>query len=116
MSAGSYPFTVRQGNTVVRTFEMKDANGDPVDLTGSTVIFRAVYPFGAGTLRKSTADAGLVMRAALGEVDLTLTPEETRAMPLGAVTTYDIEHRVLGVQTTLAVGTITVLKGDNDDV
>lgn len=117
MTAATYNFTVRQGNTDRRTFVMLDdqSPAEPIDLTGSTMIFRAVYPLGAGVLKKSSADGDLTVRATDGEVDLVLTAAETRAFPAGRTVRYELERRINGDEETLLSGYITVTEGLNDD-
>lgn len=50
---------LRRGNSFHRTFRFKDVDGDPVDLTGSVLVF--VIEAGAVRLVKSTADGTLAM-------------------------------------------------------
>ena len=112
----SYDLTgFRRGNSFRRSFRFKDSAGDPVDLTGSVIIFIA----DAGTVRivKSTADGTLAMPdPATGEITLNLTPAETRQLPVGRLRTrYEIERRIDGEETTLVSGCITVMDGINDD-
>ena len=89
--------------------------GEPVDLTGSVLVFVAE----AGPIRlvKSTADGTLAMPApTTGELMLSLTPAETRLLPVGRLKTrYEIECRIGTEETTLVSGCITVMDGINDD-
>lgn len=108
----------RQGNTFRRSFAFKQANGDPVDLTGSTVVASVKYgPGRSDVLRKTTEDGSLAMPTpANGEVELMLDPGETRLLPAGRSAKYEIERKVSGGdQTTLLYGMIDVAKGWNDD-
>ncbi len=114
--AASYDLTgLRRGNSFQRSFRFKDAEGDPVDLTGSVIMFVAE----AGVVRivKSTADGTLAMPIpATGEITLHLTPAETRLLPVGRLKVrYEIERRIGGEETTLVSGCIAVMDGINDD-
>ncbi len=113
---GTYDLTgLRRGNSFRRTFRFKDGVGDPVDLTGSVIVF--VAEAGATRLVKSTADGSLAMPdPAAGEITLSLTPVETRQFPVGRLRArYEIERRIDGDETTLVSGCITVMDGINDD-
>lgn len=113
---GTYDITgLRRGNSFRRTFRFKDGVGDPVDLAGSVLVF--VVEAGAVRLVKSTADGSLAMPdPSTGEITLTLTPAETRQLPVGRLRArYEIERRMDGDETTLVAGCITVMDGINDD-
>ena len=95
---GNYDLTgLRRGNSFRRIFRFKDGAGDPVDLTGSVLVF--VAEAGAIRLIKSTADGSLGMPDPVGRL---------RAR-------YEIERRIEGEETTLVSGCITVMDGINDD-
>ena len=113
---GNYDLTgLRRGNSFRRIFRFKDGAGDPVDLTGSVLVF--VAEAGAIRLSKSTADGSLGMPdPSNGEITLSLTPAETRQFPVGRLRArYEIERRIEGEETTLVSGCITVMDGINDD-
>jgi len=115
MSA-SYDLTgLRRGNSFRRTFRFKDTGGDPIDLSGSALIF--VAEAGSVRVRKSTEDGSLAMPdPAAGEITLNLAPAETRQFPVGRLRArYEIERRIEGEETTLVYGCITVMDGINDD-
>ena len=92
-----------------------DTGGDPIDLSGSAFIF--VAEFGTVRIRKTTEDGSLAMADPIeGEITLTLTPAETRHLPVGRLRArYEIECRIDGEETTLVSGCITVMDGINDD-
>lgn len=106
---------VRRGNSYERLFRFKDGGGQVVDLTGSVLVFTAETA--ASTIRKSTADATLMMPVpASGEVTLKLTPEETRLFAVGRLRSrYEIERRLGGNEETLVSGCLIVEEGLNDD-
>ena len=87
---GYYSDVVVVGNTFSRQYVCKNADGSPVNLTGYTVKWRGVY--GDTTLEKSTADATLSMPTPTnGTVILTLTPVETRQIPVNDNMRYELE-------------------------
>ena len=75
MSA-SYDLTgLRRGNSFRRTFRFKDTGGDPIDLSGSALIF--VAEAGSVRVRKSTEDGSLAMPdPTAGEITLNLAPAD----------------------------------------
>ena len=106
---------LRRGNTYERVFCFKDGAGNPIDLTGSEIVFIAETV--AGTILKTTADGSLQMPVpAAGEVTLKLTPEETRLFAVGKLRSrYEIERRVGGDEFTILSGCLFVVQGVNDD-
>jgi hypothetical protein len=106
---------VRRGNTYERRFKFKDGVGNPVDLTGSDIVFVAEAV--NSTIRKTTADNSLQMPTpASGEVTLKLTPEETRLFAVGKLRSrYEIERRIGGDEFTILSGCLIVVQGVNDD-
>ena len=106
---------LRRGNTFERVFRFKDGDGNPVDLTGSEIVFVAETT--TSTIRKTTADSTLQMpMPATGEVTLKLTPEETRLFAVGRLRSrYEIERRIGGDEFTIVSGCLIVVQGVNDD-
>lgn len=87
---GYHPDIAVCGNTYTRQFQLKASDGTPTDLTGYTVRWRGVY--GDVTLEKTTADASLTMTTPTnGTVGLTLTPAETRLIPVNENMKYELE-------------------------
>jgi hypothetical protein len=110
-----------RGNNVpplVWSLIAEDENGAdiPFPMTGSvwrlTVRVRSVRLF-----TKTSAVLGSGFAADQSTSDLTWTPsiEESRLVPLGALTTYEVERRIGGTQETWIIGTITGRGGINDD-
>jgi len=106
---------LRRGNTYERLIRFKDGAGNPVDLTGSEIIFIAETT--TSSLRKTTADNSLQMPTpTTGEVTLKLTPAETRLLAVGRLRSrYEIERRVGGDEFTIMSGCLIVVQGVNDD-
>lgn len=118
MAPRNYALDVWAGNTFTRPFIFKTAAGDPFDLTGSKLVFKANNG-SVSIIRKATDDdpiAGFeITDAAAGEVLLSLTVTETRALPAGQLR-YEIERWVGAEQISLLYGTLTVTTWVNDDV
>jgi len=78
------------GNTYARQFQLKASDGTPTDLTGHTVRWRGVY--GDVVIEKTTADSSLGMPTPTnGTVNLTLTPAETRLIPVNENMKFELE-------------------------
>jgi hypothetical protein len=106
---------LRRGNTYERLFRFRDSAGNPVDLTGSQIVF--IAETATSILRKTTADNTLQMpNPSTGEVTLKLTPEETRLLAIGKLRSrYEIERRIGGDEFTILSGCLIVVQGVNDD-
>lgn len=107
--SGRYDFAARQGNSLDLTFRFRATDRVLVDLTGSAL-----------SLSVDTAPHGprrfdlTVTTPASGEAALSLSPDETRTLPAGALP-YEIERAVGGSQTTILSGVIVVSRGLNHD-
>lgn len=104
----NYDLTIWRGNDFSRTFRFKDG-ASAFNLTGSTLIWRAAWS--DGEFEQTLA----VATPSNGEAVLSLTPAQTRALPEGRSSSYEIERRIGGQETTLIYGAITVTGGVNDD-
>ena len=106
---------LRRGNSCERLFRFKDGAGNPVDLTGSEIIF--IAETATSIIRKTTADNSLQMPSpANGEVTLKLRPAETRLLAVGRLRSrYEIERRIGEEQLTILSGSLIVVQGVNDD-
>lgn len=114
MTPASFDLALQLGNTLARTFRFKDGDGNVVDLTGAEIVFRAELR-GAELIRISTEDDLAMPDPTTGEVTMTLLPAETRAIPLGRIVRYELEHWLDGVETTLMEGFMVGSGGVNDD-
>lgn len=114
MSAGSFDFTIKRGNSGSILFRCKNGD-DAFDLSGSEMVFRATHR-GIEVLRKTTADDGLLMPSPTsGEVTLAYDFEESRLFSVGRLNRYELERRIDGNERTLIEGYITGEDGVNDD-
>ena len=115
MTVATQDLEVWKGNDWSQTFAFVDGTGAALDLTGSSLVFRATAP-GMTTLRKSSPSSGITIPTpANGQAVVTMSIAETRLLPLGMVALYEIEFRSAGTQTTLVAGRINALGGVNDD-
>lgn len=116
MAPRNYPLDAWTGNTFYYRFVFKQSSGDRFDLTGSKLVFK-LNNGGTTILRKDTTDAGSgfeITDAAQGEAELSLTYQETRALPGGQLR-YEIERWIATEQVSLMFGMFTVTTWVNDD-
>jgi len=117
MKLGQYDFAVVRGNNspVAFRFSTSGESGQtPLDLSGSELVLTIVSR--QCRLRRSSADGGLLVDGPAGLVTWQPTPEDTRAIPEGRLSRYELEWRQSGgLQLTLLTGAITGVGGINDD-
>lgn len=118
MKPGRYDFAITRGNNQPVTFRFKttaDGAEQPLDLSYSVLVLTVSSR--QGTLRKSSDDAdGLAVEPLAGVVTWYPTTSETRTIPEGRLSTYEIEWRQAdGRQLTLLLGAITGVGGLADD-
>ncbi|MBS7702527.1 hypothetical protein [Chelatococcus asaccharovorans] len=118
MKLARYDFTVVRGNNRPITFRFKTGAvgaAEPLDLSGGEIVLTLVSRL--GLLRKSTGDAdGLTVIPSAGALTWQPTLAESRAIPEGRLSTYEIEwRRPDGSQFTLLRGAITGVGGLADD-
>lgn len=108
--AGYYRDFVIPGNSMQRQYICK-SGGVAVDLTGYIVRWTGYH--GDNTIEKTTADASLDMPTpSNGTVNLNLTPEETRKVPLNDSMKYQLELiSGGGIQTTVLYGDLVGQQG-----
>lgn len=109
--------SVRKGNSFQARFDMQTSAGVARDVSGSGFVFRAIGPTGE-LIRKATPDsAWSIPTPANGQIFLTLTVAETRALPAaGTPIRYEVEERLAnGVQITRLFGALIVTEWANDD-
>lgn len=101
-----------RGNTETLPIAVKIRAGatmTPVNLTGSTLQFRAQWE--GGSLAKDIQ----ITDAALGLAELVLSTAETRGVPQGNTARYEIERRVGSEEKTIAYGRLIASGGINTD-
>ena len=92
MSAASYNFTIEQGATFSLTFQWKGPNGEPIDLTGSTVRMQFRPKITSETLYFEATDSNgfLIVDALNGKITLTIDSETTASFKWTSAF-YDLE-------------------------
>lgn len=97
--------TLQQGSTVTLSFQLADATGTPVDLTGKT--FRSMARTSYSAASASINFTSAITSASLGQFQLSLTATEFAAVPAGTYV-YDIEMVDGTTVTPITKGTLTV--------
>jgi hypothetical protein len=70
-----------RGDTWTRAWELKDAAGDPIDLTGASARLQVRDASGAVVISASTADGRLTIQPAAGRIDLLVPYSATGLAP-----------------------------------
>lgn len=109
MTAGIYNFTMDQGSNWDLNVVYKDANGNPINLTGYTAAMqlRQNYNSDTAVLTLSTSNGGITITGAQGKLVLSATAIQTGALDAGFYV-YDLEITSGGVVTRLIQGQVTV--------
>ena len=95
--------TIDQGTTFSSDVTVKDANGQPFDLTGYSAAAKRAKGY-ASTRTRSNLTTSIATDAATGVVTLSLTAAETTAL--------DAERYVYDLEITSSVGAVTrVIEG-----
>lgn len=95
-------------------FGLENEDGTPFPVAGSEFVLSIRW--GGGSIRKSTAVGdGFVLNETTSELAWSPTLAETRLVPLGRLSRYEVERRIGGTQDTLISGFITGKGGNNDD-
>lgn len=114
-----YEWPVWAGNTAALRFGLTD-DGGAVDLTGSLLVLTVTWAGGSLTRRSDdlTGVVTILDQSApmtKGYVRITLTPAETRLLPVGADIRYEIERRWIGLERTYLTGQIVAQTENNTD-
>jgi hypothetical protein len=117
MQPASQVLEVWKGNTKTFPLRFKTKVGSvvtPINLTGCTLVYRAVWPDGA--LRKEGVGQGFpITDPANGEAELIFSVADTRALPTGSKAKYEVEVRSADEQVTRLYGHMNVSEWANDD-
>lgn len=98
-----------RGDTWQRAWEIKDAAGQPVDLTGASARLHVRDAAGIKVMEASTADGRLTIQPAAGRIDLVMPKEATGIAP-GSYR-FDIEVTFpSGVRVTYEQSMLVVLE------
>ncbi|MDP6587727.1 MAG: hypothetical protein QF535_23990 [Anaerolineales bacterium] len=104
MSAGTHNITIEKGVDFEMTLELKDADGEVINVTG--------YSFKAEARRKSSTGVAAtfttaITNAATGAVKVSMPASTTRGLPVGKLL-YDLVSSYGGVIKRYVTGIITV--------
>lgn len=103
-----------RGDTWTRAWELKDATGNPIDLTGATARLHVRDGAGALVISAATGDGRLVITPADGRIDLVVPYSDTGIAP-GAYR-FDIEVTLpSGQRRTWEQGQLVVLEDVTHD-
>lgn len=101
--AEKFNFTVDQGSTFLKPFNIKDANNDPVDLSGHTANSQMRKTYTSSTSYQFTANV-----QSNGVIYLSMSANTTGSIPAGRYV-YDIETTSnTGIITRVLEGIVTV--------
>jgi hypothetical protein len=120
MSAPAYyEWSVWVGNTIALRVGLTD-DGGAVDLTGSIIVLTITWQGGSLTLRSDDVTGSVtildqVAPLTRGYVHITLTPAQTRLLPVGAKIGYEIERRWSGAERSYLAGQIVAQTENNTD-
>jgi len=105
-----YNISLWRGNSETIEFRFLDSSGapDPVAVSGSTFIFIIVDQRGVEIINKTATPVGAV-------VSISMSPTETRMVPVGALCQYELERRIGTEQETWLYGQVIGMGGANDD-
>jgi hypothetical protein len=110
MPAGIYNLTIEQGATFILPVTWKDANDNPINLTGYTARMqvRQYKDSTAALVTATTENNGIVLGGALGTITITITATATAALP-AIIGFYDLELvSGAGTVSRLLQGTATI--------
>ena len=103
-----------RGNSFLRQYACKNADGTPYNLTGYVVRWRGVY--GDTILEKTTPGTLSMTTPTNGTVNLVLTPAETRLIPANENMKYELELVAPdGTQRTVIYGDLVGQGGATSD-
>jgi len=119
MSA-TYDLTIRRGNTSPIVWRFKDADGNLLDLTDwqfRLTVSRTRAAENSFYIEKRTSDTSAAFAVDLDAATLTWrrTLAESRLVPLGRLSVYQLERILNDEQDTIAAGAVIGVSGQNDD-
>jgi hypothetical protein len=98
-----------RGDTWTRAWELKDAAGHPIDLTGASARLQVRDAAGAVVIAASTADGRLTLTPASGRIDM-LVPYSATGLAPGSYR-FDLEvTHAGGLRRTYEQDTLVVLE------
>lgn len=117
--SGSAYIEITQGNNYPPVvWEFLDEDDNLIDLSGSVMRLRIVWPRNgpAQIDRRSDSDPSLVLDGPAGRLTWNYTTSDSRQIPLGdGVAIYEIERWVGTTQQTILRDKVICSRGDNSD-
>lgn len=104
VAAGKQDLEIYRGDTYELTLFYQDSDGNPIDLTNFEA--RAMWRLtrdADDALIRIDQDSGITINGPNGQLDILLTPTQTKALPLNSVWDIEIED-TSGKITTLLTG------------
>lgn len=86
-----HDITVEQGATFTLQVEWKDADGDPINLTGYTSAMQIRRTYGAPALLTLASGGAISIDAAAGKLTVTIPAATTAALAAPMQGVYDLE-------------------------
>jgi hypothetical protein len=77
---GTYDLTIKQGDSLVRTFKWLDVNKVPVDVSAYSALFHIYNPTTLATILDISSTTGAITLSASGEIAMTITAVQTAAL------------------------------------
>lgn len=112
MAAENQDFKMWQGEDKYLNFCVKDTKGDPVDLSGSNVIWkmrRQVYNSTEPEIRKDTNNGITIIDPAGGVFRVRLRPNDTKTIPKGYYLHEAEVTDISGNVVVVTVGTVELM-------
>jgi hypothetical protein len=109
VAAAQYDLTIEAGATFTKVFRWRNAEGDPIDLTGYTARMQIRETYASPTpLVSLTTGSGITLEAADGVVNVEITADQTAALAARRGV-YDLElEDASGFVTRLVEGKVTI--------
>jgi len=105
---------VVRGDDWAETFVIRDAAGDPADLTGSTFIWRVGYRTAASDIAILEINSITAPAPLTGLLPVTMTNAQTAALPPDASLWYDLQETKAGLIRTRGIGSLSVVRDVGD--
>lgn len=108
--------SIWRGNSKTFEFRLKQGDGNPVNLTATTVVF-TITNGSVKTVKSSAAEGVIIADPLTGIVQCKLTPAETRGICDSRIdgVRYELEVQTADEQTTVLAGKIEIGGGSNSD-
>jgi len=109
----SSALSIWRGANQTIVWNCTDSNGTAYNLSGSE--FRLTVSADGSTIEKTSGDTGFTIDTGDSTVTWEISVAESRIIPLGRLSTFELEWRLSGRHEIVSSGTIEGLGGINDD-